>query len=118
MEQMLDIMLSSASRICTDNGIKLIIFYHPTLNIQKDGTVYERSDNDYLQVFQNICLNNDILFINMGNAFIKEYENNHVLPHGFSNTAVGRGHINKNGHRIIALELFRQINKIESKDII
>jgi hypothetical protein len=49
--------------------------------------------------------------MDMTGAFTEEYKRSHVLPHGFANTAVGAGHLNKNGHRIIAAELFRQIHE-------
>ncbi len=35
-------------------------------------------------------------------SFIKLYEQNHILAHGFINTAVGEGHLNKYGHKAIA----------------
>jgi hypothetical protein len=94
-----------------ENNTKLIIFYHPQLVLNKDGSASTNTDTEYLELFKTACGNNGIYFMDMTGVFMEEYKSNHVLPHGFANTAVGTGHLNKNGHRIIAAELFRQINE-------
>ncbi len=43
----------------------------------------------------------------MGARFLREYEENHLLPYGFANSAVGKGHLNRYGHAMIADELYK-----------
>jgi hypothetical protein len=110
---LLNTVMQRINQTSISNNIKPIIFYHPHLSLNKDGSASANTDNEYLAAFKTACINNGIYFIDMTGAFLEEYETNHVLPHGFANTAVGAGHLNKNGHRIIANELFRRINEIE-----
>ncbi|GHU00054.1 hypothetical protein FACS1894142_8100 [Spirochaetia bacterium] len=110
---LLDTVMQRLNQISGANDITPIIFYHPHLSLNKDGSAVADTDNEYLAAFKDACDNNGIQFIDMTGAFMREYQTNHVLPHGFANTAVGVGHLNKDGHRIIAGELFRRINEIE-----
>jgi hypothetical protein len=109
----LDAVMKKLYMIEKEHGIKIIIFYHPHFTLNNNGSISENTVYEYQKTFENACNNNDILFVNMADVFIEEYNNNHILPHGFSNTAVGSGHLNRNGHKIIAHELFRQINNIK-----
>jgi hypothetical protein len=113
MEILLDSLMARTRKICIDNEIDFIIVYHPHLAIQKDGSVSADYLNEYLTKLKNACHNNGIYFIDMTDVFIEEYNKSSLLPHGFLNTAIGTGHLNKNGHRLIANELFRQINILE-----
>jgi hypothetical protein len=113
MAILLDSLMARTRKICIDNEIDFIIVYHPHLTIQKDRSVSTDYLNEYLIKIRDACHNNGIYFIDMTDMFIEEYNKNFLLPHGFSNTAVGAGHLNKNGHRLIANELFRQINIME-----
>jgi hypothetical protein len=118
MAALLDSLMAKTRKICIDNDIDFIIVYHPHLAIQKDGSVSADYFNEYLAGLRDACHNNGVYFIDMTDAFIAEYNNSRILPHGFSNTAVGAGHLNKNGHRLIANELFRRINIIEKEGFI
>ena len=44
---------------------------------------------------------------------VEEYENEAVLPYGFTNTSIGSGHLNKNGHAMIAESLYEIIKEAE-----
>jgi hypothetical protein len=106
-------VMQHLNKISSNNNSKLIIFYHPHLTLNKDGSASANTNDEYLDAFKTACINNGIYFIDITDVFMEEYQTNHILPHGFANTAVGVGHLNKNGHRIIANELFRRINEIE-----
>jgi hypothetical protein len=86
-------------------GKDLVILYHPSLFISADGTAYTDTDEYYLTAFSNACKANGITFIDMEKDFLEGYEKYHVLPHGFINTSVGKGHLNEYGHCMIAEEL-------------
>jgi hypothetical protein len=110
--ELLDTVMQRLNKISSNSNIKLTIFYHPHLLLNKDGSASANTDTEYLELFKTACGNNGIYFIDMTGAFTEEYKRSHTLPHGFANTAVGAGHLNKNGHKIIAEELFRQINQV------
>lgn len=89
---------------------KMIIFYHPSTNINSDGNYYEATDKTALSIFENACRANGIDFVNMSEDFKDFYFAKHKLPHGFTNTAVGVGHLNKYGHALIAERLTNVIS--------
>ena len=97
--------LSKATSGVSSSGAKLIIFYHPTTRIDEDGNLLNKTDPDALSAFQDACDKNEIIFVDMTPDFEKMYEEEHILAHGFINTAVGTGHINKYGHKAIAERL-------------
>lgn len=74
---------------------KLIIFYHPHLKILTDGSVVAQADERLLNIFKKACASNKVIFLDMTERFIKEYNEKHILPYGFLNTAVGAGHLNE-----------------------
>jgi hypothetical protein len=109
----LDAVMNKLHLVSTEHGIKTIIFYHPHFSLDNNISIFENTDYEHLKIFERSCFNNNIVFISMANAFIEGYKKDHTLPHGFFNTAVGAGHLNRNGHKIIADELFQQINIME-----
>jgi hypothetical protein len=111
--RILDGVMKKVHQISMYNNIKTIIFYHPHLTLNKDGSALVSTNDEYLAIFENACRDNGIYFIDMTDVFLKEYKKNHILPHGFANTAIGTGHLNKNGHRLIADALFYRINEIK-----
>jgi hypothetical protein len=110
---LLHTILSRFRDIASQNDTKIVVFYHPHLLFNKDGSVSPNTDPLYLSIFKKACIENDIYFVDMTKIFLDEYYTRHRLPYGFANTAVGAGHMNKNGHRMIANELFKRINEIE-----
>lgn len=88
------------------SGARIIIAYHPSTTLNKDGTITFSTTEAEEDAFALLCKENGILFLNMRERFQQEYDENHVLPYGFANSAVGSGHMNKNGHRMMAEELY------------
>ena len=97
--------LSKAVSGVSSSGAKLIIFYHPTTKIDEEGNLLNKTDSDALTAFQKACEKNRIIFVDMTSDFERLYEEEHILAHGFINTAVGTGHLNKYGHKAIAERL-------------
>lgn len=97
--------LSKAASGVSSSGSKLIIFYHPSTEIDGNGNMINTTDQDALSAFQEACANNGIIFVDMTPDFERMYEEEHILAHGFINTAVGTGHLNKYGHKAIAERL-------------
>ena len=76
-----------------------------------DGTINCNTDEEYLAIFEQVCSEQGILFVDMTEELLKGYEEDHVLPHGFINTYVGSGHINAYGHRMVADKLLEVIQE-------
>ena len=86
-------------------GIELIIVYQPSTHIDNKGFLTESDNQQALGLFKITCENNNIEFVDMTEDFKALYENEHILAHGFTNTAVGEGHLNRYGHATIAARI-------------
>lgn len=98
--------------ISTKHDCKVIFVYHPRVTINTDGNINIENEHN-LDLFRTICKNNGLYFIEMGEKFIEAYSTYHIVPYGFYNTGIGKGHLNYYGHRMIAVELSKQILKME-----
>lgn len=87
---------------------QIIILYHPAISLEANGSMNILT-NHAEPYYKDICAKNDIVFVDMTERFVKEYEENHVIPYGFSNTTPGDGHINAAAHKMIAEELAKVI---------
>lgn len=94
--------LHIAADAVSDSGAKLIIFYHQGAGIDENGQIINVTNQEALDLFQSTCEEQDIIFADMADPFNKLYEEEHILAHGFVNSCVGAGHLNKHGHRVIA----------------
>ena len=103
--------LSEAASSC---GAKVIIAYHPSVDLNLDGTLHIKSDPDVARKFSELCSQNGVYFLDMSEKFLREYASNFVLPYGFINTSVGKAHMNKHGHRMFAEEIYSLIQRIEA----
>ena len=95
------------------NGLQIIIFYHPRIIIDEDGSVSTSGNEEMIKQFQKICSEYKVGFVDMSERFIREYEEDHTIPYGFANTSVGMGHLNRFGHKMIAEELYKQIQEVK-----
>lgn len=89
---------------------KLVIMYHPTVSLAKDGTL-EIDVQDTTSMFRTACEANDILFVDVSEAFLEAYKAEYAVPYGFSNTTMGTGHLSADGHRVIAEELYKVLKE-------
>lgn len=105
----LSALMSFVSNICLKHGVKCIIVYHPTLEIDNNGNISVNTNKENLKIFEQACKNNEISFINMEDIFVENYKERYILPHGFNNTIPGKGHLNKYGHEMIANALIKEI---------
>lgn len=107
--------LRDASQSVEEAGVKLIIVYQPMQSLQKDGTVTYAHSEKNLRVFEKVCEEQNIIFKDLTNAFDKLYSEEHILAHGFSNSQIGEGHLNKYGHGVVANEIVSKIKELEAK---
>ena len=98
-------LLNKLSKTASEYGVKLIILYQSNMYIDPETGISFGNDTDLRDFFSETCREVGIEFADMSERFAEEYSNSYILPHGFSNTSVGAGHLNKHGHRMIAEEL-------------
>lgn len=98
--------------IRSECNVPLVIIYHPETSINQDGSLSLKY-SDTWDIFYNACKSCNIDVIDSGNDFLQYYENNNVLPYGFSNSAPGTGHLNKIGHQIIANEIIDYLEELK-----
>ena len=104
--------MNNSARSC---GAKIVVAYHPSLSLNKDGTLNINSNPEDVESFSALCSENEIYFIDMSKRFAEEYREKHILPYGFWNTSVGKGHLNTEGHRMFADEIYALIKRIEAE---
>lgn len=98
-----------------DHGVELIIYYHPHMTLSADGSsVTPATQVQCAEVFSRACAANSITYLDMSAAFTEYYGARRALPHGFSNTVAGTGHLNPEGHALIAGELYGIITEKEA----
>jgi len=103
-------LLQLIKQICESFDCKVVIFYHPTVSLNRDGNITVNVD-ERTKTWSRLCPKYDILYLDMSEKYLKEYQNNKLLPYGFINTEIGSGHLNRHGHRMIAEELFRMLKE-------
>lgn len=108
-EKLLDELLEKIARTAHDADTNALIFYHPHMAVDSGGRVRFVDNPALSEQFAKCCEKNGVLFLDMRERFLREYESAYVLPHGFANTTVGAGHLNRYGHEMIAEELYRLI---------
>ena len=84
------------------NSQKLLIVYQPKTAIDESGKYLSTSEDRYSEIFRQRCKSIGIEFVDLSEEFEALYTTEHVLAHGFSNTAAGEGHLNETGHKIFA----------------
>ena len=114
----LNSMLNDLSVFAEKNGVRLIIFLNPNLDIDKNGNVVPRQPSSEEKSFVNSCKSNNIEYIDMYDAYTEAYNKTDRLMHGFSNTTLGKGHLNKYGHQIVANILYEHIIGMENHNSI
>lgn len=103
------ILLSSVMQdkrdFCAENGLRLVIVYTPLTALDENGNLERRDDSAWVEAFSGVCENAGIDFIDCFDAFKSNYEHNHEVPYGFSNSSMGSGHLNAAGHRVLAEQI-------------
>ncbi len=110
-----DNIMQYIRRVSEENGVEVIIFYHPALELDKNGEVFTYEDKDDTKHFRDSCKNNGIVFVDMTEEFTDLYKNEHKLPNGFINTSLGKGHLNKYGHQVVARQLSKVILQLQEE---
>lgn len=103
--------LHKIAQISSKYGVKPVLIYHPVVTIDAKGDAVVPDEKDSRNSFANLCEDENIIFVDMTEDFVSLYEEQHILAHGFVNTAVGSGHLNRYGHASIAKRLSEVIEE-------
>lgn len=112
-EALYDELLAKLSNTAAQTGAQLIILHHPHLLLNQDGSASVEGDEEQAAIFADLCRKNNILFLDMTNIFLQRYEKDHILPHGFFNSSIGTGHLNKYGHEMVANAVYELMKEGE-----
>lgn len=114
-ELLSEVLMQMRKKSSEYSRAKIIIAYHPSASLNKNGTLKINCDSELVRQFSDLCTQNGIYFLDMSSRFLDEYEKNYTLPYGFLNTSVGKGHMNQYGHRMFAEEIYKLMNRIEAE---
>ena len=112
-EAILELMQHVAD-VAEKHGVTAVFLYHPHLVLQEDGTAITQTDPNCLNAFAMACEAAGVVFVDMTQDFMDAYAQSYTMPHGYSNTMPGAGHLNKTGHEMIARALCREIVGLEA----
>ena len=71
-----------------------------------DNVSFEDPQKEDKLIFANLCRKHNIGFIDLTDQFNGFFLNTNKFPRGFANTFPGRGHMNVDGHRMVAEAIF------------
>lgn len=91
----------------------MIFMYHPQLIIHHDGTASAKMNENSLRSFKDACKAANIVFVNMAETYLSAYAGDATLPYGYANTTFATGHLNRDGHDMIAQVLSKIIMDME-----
>ena len=94
-------------------NIPIIIFYYPSVKINKEGKLLFVESSEQVNNFEKLCNKNKIHFINLSKDFEELYYDKKLVPYGFINTTLGNGHLNVYGHECVANVLANFILSLE-----
>lgn len=90
----------------TEYDGKIIFLYRPGIKVSSDGILSYSEDYDS---FKRAIEDSGLVLVDAGREFQKLYNEKHVLPYGFSNTGLGKGHLNKFGHMAVANAIYDEV---------
>lgn len=110
-----DGMFTYLQETMENSGARLILLYQPTGQLQKDGSVKFESDPEAIAMMTQKCQDHGFTFVDMTEPFTQLYETSHKLPHGFVTGEIGVGHLNADGHAVMAQTLADTITRLEQE---
>lgn len=111
-EDLNDKLLKYIKEIANKYDTEVIIMYHPSVAINSKGEMVIAT-KEVSNKFNDLCLKNNIYYLDMSETFINEYDKKKIVPTGFINGPIATGHLNVDGHRMIAEELSKLIQEID-----
>ncbi len=109
--EMIHSVLKKVSDLAGKYEIHIMIAYTPHVGINKDASIYRKDEVNQVNQFASLCLGNGIIFADFYKEFERGYYDNYKLPFGFMNASIINGHLNRQGHQIVAREIQKIIKK-------
>lgn len=88
----------------------IIIVYIPKPELTQEGIYFEKRPE--IDLMFEIAQDYDIDVLDARESFSMHYDDDYTFPTGFWNTYYGPGHMNREGHKIIAEELYKKLKGI------
>ena len=112
--ELLDRFLDYAEEVVDKHNCKLIFLYHPSnYSVNSEGILQYEDESEEFNILQASCDEHNIILVNTKEENIRMYEEQRVLPNGFVNTSLGKGHLNRYGHEAAAKVLADTIMELE-----
>ena len=90
----------------------LTFVYCPTIPVITASGIELKNPKEALaRTFERMCHKYGLGFIDIGDDFIRHYQRTGTFPRGFFNSQPSKGHMNAQGHRLLAEAIFKQINR-------
>ena len=96
-------------------GTQIIIAYHPTGKIQKDGSI-EFKASERLKLFSQVSKKYGITFVDLTDDFEKMFYTEYHVAHGFVTGRLEYGHLNRYGHECMAKAVYKSIMELEKEN--
>ena len=93
-------------------GRDIILLYNPMMQLEKDGTVIAEPHPEQIEAIARACAAEDIYFHDMTDSYLNLYTGHWQAAHGFANSKIVSGHLNPNGHRAIADDLYEIVSSL------
>lgn len=109
----------SLTEAVREQGVEnILLVFHPEERLEQDGSISYVTDALYLDLFADLCAEKGLVFVDMTDGFRELYSEEHMPVHGFCNTLLPTGHLNKYGHRVLAEKLAAAIRGLEDEDVV
>ena len=89
---------------------EMVVVYHNGFSLNENGKM-RTEDSRVKADFFKACAENDITMIDMTEIMNEHFQQSREIPYGFWNTAMGTGHLNEAGHRLIAQTLYTYLKE-------
>ena len=111
--QMTNQILSYIATTASDYDCEAMIYFIPEVAISEDGSLVFSADDVLRGQYSELCRQNGLLFVDMTERIAEKYKSEGILASGFSNTTIGYGHLNVDGHRMLADAIYETIKEEE-----
>jgi len=90
----------------------LLLAYLPNLPLPRRGGVEKaNAEEATATAFAQACQRNAMPFLDLGPRFVAHYQATGRFPRGFFNSPPGQGHLNEDGHRLVAEAVIQYIQE-------
>lgn len=108
-------LLGYVAQTAEEYGCQAIVYYIPEMQLDDEGKLLFSATEATREQYAVLCEAQGIIFVDMTDAIQELYMQEHILACGFANTGIGYGHLNEEGHRILADAIYAAITEKEGQ---